>query len=109
MKITRKQIRNIIKESLDAQRLDKLLVLLSSDDVYSMNQGIELAAAFGYVKPGTLETLDLEDYGGGLIVSFLGTREFGRMISKSPRVRRYKEKFDPTSGMYNIAYETTSR
>ena len=104
MKITRKQIRNIIKESLDAQNLDKILVLLSSGDEYSMNQGIELAAAFGYVKPGTLETIDLENLGGGLIVSFLGTREFGGMISKSKMVRRYKEKFDPTSGMYKIAY-----
>lgn len=100
----RETIRRLILESDQNSRLEKLLVLLSSDDKYSMNQGFELAIALGYAKPGTLETMDLEDYGGGLIVSFLGTREFGRMISKSKMVRRYKDEFDPTSGMYKIAY-----
>jgi len=104
MKITRRQLRQLIAESVGAPTPAQKLAQGfkgAGEDVAFINQNFELAVTLGHAQDGTLDTI--AQYSGGRVVDFVASPDLAVELHKimgSIKIGRDRK----YPGMYYVAY-----
>tara|TARA_R100000030_G_scaffold7524_2_gene5275 strand:+ start:373 stop:711 length:339 start_codon:yes stop_codon:yes gene_type:complete len=109
MKITRRQLRRLLRESSRAKTAGMIAdkFLQAGDSNSLITHVFEAAVTLGHAKEGTLDIFSVSHYaGGGVIVSFYASDELDSALRR--KMSQYESAMDGRDGrypgMYYVAY-----